>query len=164
MRYLGSKIKLLDFIRNTINKYGIVGDSFCDLFAGTASVSDYFKGQYKIIANDFMYYSYVFSKAKLLNTDTPAFERFFREYNQNVFDWLNTQTYIPNDKYFIYLNYSPVGNRLFFTESNAIKIDGIRFAIEGLHDRDLISDNELGFINLFTLNNFINSIFKLKIS
>ena len=152
MRYLGSKIKLLDFIRNTINKYGIVGDSFCDLFAGTASVSDYFKGQYKIIANDFMYYSYVFSKAKLLNTGTPAFERFFREYNQNVFDWLNTQTYIPNDKFFIYLNYSPVGNRLFFTESNAIKIDGIRFAIEGLYDRDLISDNEYFYLKASLLD------------
>ena len=84
MRYLGSKIKLLDFIRNTINKYGIVGDSFCDLFAGTASVSDYFKGQYKIIANDFMYYSYVFSKAKLHNTGTPAFERFVKEYGNNI--------------------------------------------------------------------------------
>lgn len=80
MRYLGSKIKLLDFIRNTINKYGIVGDSFCDLFAGTASISDYFKGQYKIIANDFMYYSYVFSKAKLSNRGIPTFKRFVREY------------------------------------------------------------------------------------
>ena len=99
-----------------------------------------------------MYYSYVFSKAKLLNTGTPAFERFFREYNQNVFDWLNTQTYIPNDKFFIYLNYSPVGNRLFFTESNAIKIDGIRFAIEGLYDRDLISDNEYFYLKASLLD------------
>lgn len=152
MRYLGSKIKLLDFIRNTINKYGIVGDSFCDLFAGTASVSDYFKGQYKIIANDFMYYSYVFSKAKLHNTGTPTFERFVREYNQNVFDWLNTQTYIPDNNFFIYHNYSPVGNRLFFTESNAIKIDGIRFAIESLHDRDLISDNEYFYLKASLLD------------
>ena len=46
MRYLGSKVKLLDFIQQTIIKYDIVGDNFCDLFAGTASVSDYFKGQY----------------------------------------------------------------------------------------------------------------------
>jgi adenine-specific DNA methylase len=62
MRYLGSKVKLLEFIHRTIIKYNIIGNSFCDLFAGTASVSDYFKGQYEIIANDFMYYSYVFSK------------------------------------------------------------------------------------------------------
>ena len=27
MRYLGSKVKLLDFIQQTITKYGIVGDS-----------------------------------------------------------------------------------------------------------------------------------------
>ena len=107
MRYLGSKIKLLDFIKQTITKYGIVGDSFCDLFAGTASVSDYFKGQYNIIANDFMYYSYVFSKAKLLNNSKPRFDRFTKKYNCDIFDWLNAQTYAPNEDFFIYYNYSP---------------------------------------------------------
>ena len=127
MRYLGSKVKLLEFIQETIIKYNIIGNSFCDLFAGTASVSDYFKGQYEIIANDFMYYSYVFSKAKLLNNTKPNFERFVREYNRDVFEWLNSQTYTPNEDYFIYYNYSPKGNRLFFTEYNAIKIDNKQY-------------------------------------
>lgn len=152
MRYLGSKIKLLNFINKTIQKYGIIGDSFCDLFAGTASVSDYFKGSYDIIANDFMYYSYVFSQAKLLNNGTPAFERFAREYNQNIFDWLNAQLYSPNEDYFIYHNYSPIGNRLFFTENNAIKIDGIRFAIEDLYKKSLVSDNEYYYLKASLLD------------
>ena len=36
----------------------------------------------------------------------------------------------PDDSYFFYLNYTPVGNRMFFTELNGIKIDGIRQQIE----------------------------------
>lgn len=31
MRYLGSKIKLLNFIQRTIEKYNIQGHVFCDL-------------------------------------------------------------------------------------------------------------------------------------
>ena len=71
MRYLGSKIKLLDEIDKVIKENGIEGDSFADLFAGTGAVGDFFKGSYKIIANDFLYYSYVFNKAKLMNVDNP---------------------------------------------------------------------------------------------
>lgn len=152
MRYLGSKVKLLDFIHETINKYNIVGDIFCDLFAGTATVADYFKGQYKITANDFMYYSYVFSKAKLLNNGKPKFRRFTKEYNADVFEWLNTQEYTPNEDFFIYNNYSPKGNRKFFTEDNAIKIDGIRFAIESLRERNLLPENEYFFLKASLLD------------
>lgn len=152
MRYLGSKIKLLGFIQRTITKYGIVGDSFCDLFAGTASVSDYFKGQYNIIANDFMYYSYVFSKAKLLNNNKPSFERFTKKYNCDIFDWLNAQIYAPNEDFFIYNNYSPIGNRSFFTEENAIKIDGTRFTIENLYKKKLLTENEYFYIKASLLD------------
>lgn len=152
MRYLGSKVKLLEFIHRTIIKYNIIGNSFCDLFAGTASVSDYFKGQYEIIANDFMYYSYVFSKAKLFNNTKPSFDRFVREYNRDIFEWLNSQTYTPNEDYFIYYNYSPKGNRFFFTEYNAIKIDGVRFAIENLNERNLLTENEYFFLKASLLD------------
>ena len=152
MRYLGSKVKLLKFIHETIKKYNIVGDSFCDLFAGTASVADYFKSQYKIIANDFMYYSYVFSNAKLLNNGKPNFEKFISEYNSDIFDWLNSQIFTPNEDYFIYHNYSPIGNRFFFTESNAIRIDGIRLSIEELNGRKLLTENEYFFLKASLLD------------
>ena len=42
MRYLGSKVKLIDFIHDTFNKYNIEGEVFCDLFAGTSCVGDSF--------------------------------------------------------------------------------------------------------------------------
>ena len=62
MRYLGSKVRLLKTIENVIEKYGIEGYTFGDLFAGTSCVGDYFKDRYKIQSNDFLYFSYVIRK------------------------------------------------------------------------------------------------------
>ena len=42
MRYLGSKIKLLEQINEVINLNNIEGEIFADLFAGTGCVGDYF--------------------------------------------------------------------------------------------------------------------------
>lgn len=146
MRYIGNKSKLLDFIEEVIKKHKIGGNSFVDLFSGTSSVGDYFKSSYKIISNDFMYYSYVFSKAKLLNDSIPKFEEFEEKYSNDVFEWLNKKTFKPNKHFFIYNNYTPKGNRMFFTESNGLKIDGIRIAIEDLYRDRNITENEYYFL------------------
>ena len=76
MRYLGSKIKLLDAIEKTIIKYNIQGKTFADLFAGTGCVGDYFKDRYTIQSNDFLYFSYVMNQAKLKNSNVPSFKKF----------------------------------------------------------------------------------------
>ena len=76
MRYLGNKSKLLLFIDDVINKYNIEGETFADLFSGTCSVGDYFKDRYRIISNDYMYFSKIIAEAKLLNKETPKFEKF----------------------------------------------------------------------------------------
>ena len=80
MRYLGSKTKLLNTIEGIIKKYDIDGYTFGDLFAGTSCVGDYFKDRYKIQSNDFLYFSYVMSKAKLTNSRIPSFSNFTKEY------------------------------------------------------------------------------------
>lgn len=146
MRYLGSKIKLLDQIQDVIDKNHIEGESFADLFAGTGCVGDYFKGKYKIISNDFLYYSFVFNKAKLMNVGVPSFDKFFKKYNVGVFEWLNSRKYIPNDNFFVYNNYTPVGGRMFFTERNGIKIDGIRKDIEKIYADKELEENEYYFL------------------
>ena len=146
MRYLGSKNKLLNKIEEVLKKYNIIGESFGDLFSGTACVGDYFKDRYKVIANDLLFSSYVMSKAKLLNKEEPKFEKFRIQYDLDVFTWLNNQIFTPNEKYFIYNNYSPKGDRMFFTEENALKIDGIRLKIEELYTKEIISENEYFFL------------------
>ena len=67
MCYLGNKTKLLTFIEKVIDKYKIEGETFADLFAGTGSIGDYFKGKYTVYSNDYMYFSKVISEAKLSN-------------------------------------------------------------------------------------------------
>ena len=55
MRYIGTKTDLLSEIADFIKQQGILSDSnltFCDAFSGTAAVSDYFKSNFKITAND----------------------------------------------------------------------------------------------------------------
>ena len=146
MRYLGSKIKLLNQIESVIRNNQISGKVFADLFAGTGCVGDYFKGEYEIISNDFLYYSFVFNKAKLMNMTIPKFEKFYRKYRRNIFDWLNYKEYIPDETFFIYKNYTPIGNRMFFTEENGKKIDGIRQEIEYLYEEELIYEKEYYYL------------------
>jgi adenine-specific DNA-methyltransferase len=44
MNYIGSKLSLLEFLEESINKVaGRSCDTFCDLFAGTGIVGRYFK-------------------------------------------------------------------------------------------------------------------------
>lgn len=146
MRYLGSKQKLLSAIDEVINMYGIQGETFADLFAGTGCVGDYFKNKYKIISNDFLYYSYVMNKARLENEAIPNFDVFKKKYRCNIFDWLNCLKFEPDDSYFIYNNYTPKAERQFFTEDNGIKLDGIRLKIEELYRDEVISEKEYYFL------------------
>lgn len=147
MRYLGSKIKLLSSIEDVIESNNITGKTFADIFAGTGCVGDYFKDRYKIISNDFLHYAYVMNCAKLQNSKIPIFKNLKKCIGcKDVFGWLNSLEFDPNDNYFFYNNYSPKGGRMFFTEANAIKIDGIRLKIEELYICKAISQKEYYFL------------------
>jgi adenine-specific DNA-methyltransferase len=124
----------------------ISGGVFCDLFAGTGVVGDYFKGDYRVIANDFMHYSYVFNQGKLLNKQLPSFSIFKKKYHTDPFSHLNSKVYKYNSSYYITNEYSPRNNRQFFTEENAIKIDGIRQSIEKLFLDKYILENEYFYL------------------
>ena len=146
MRYLGNKTKLLNFINYVINKYDIKGEIFADLFAGTASVGDYFKDRFTIISNDYMSFSSTIAKAKLLNEDKPIFEKFVKNYGCTPFEFLNSKIYEPKDEYFILNNYTPLANRMYFTEENAKQIDGMRIDIEELYKLDVINEAEYYYL------------------
>ena len=116
MNYIGSKISLLPFIEETIKETvgNISNKIFFDLFAGTGVVSNHFNGLVKsVYANDFEKYSYVLNYNYLLN----------KESHKDDFEFLNN---LKPLKGFFWKNYSPEGNRLYFTENNAMKIDAIR--------------------------------------
>lgn len=122
--YLGSKIKLLNFIENSVKDY--IGKpiekitSFYDIFSGTGVVSSHFMklGCKSVITNDLMYYSYILTSCLTnKNINIIKVKNFVKELN-------NTE---PLEGY-IYNTYG--SSRKYFTNSNAKLIDGIRTKIE----------------------------------
>ncbi|MCH8289968.1 DNA adenine methylase [Candidatus Poribacteria bacterium] len=77
MRYIGCKSNLLSHLEKVvIDQLGIKKGTFCDLFAGTASVAAHFKQRgFRIISNDLLELSYVFQRALIANNEEPAFAR-----------------------------------------------------------------------------------------
>lgn len=146
MRFLGNKTRMLKNINAVIEENNISGSTFCDLFAGSGSVGDFFKDRFTIIANDYLSCLSIINKAKLENNQTPKFVMFCKEFGVDPFTYFNQKSYIADSQYFITNNYSPIGGRQFFTENNAIKIDGIRIEIEELYKNFIIDLKERNYL------------------
>lgn len=146
MRYLGNKTRMLENINSVILDNNITEGIFCDLFAGSGSVGDYFKERFQIISNDYLHSLSIVNKAKLENKDIPSFKDFIKKYGIDPFTYFNNKIYISDSQFFITNNYSPKGNRQFFTEKNATKIDGIRIETEKLYKDFIIDLKERNFL------------------
>ena len=146
MRYLGNKTKLLAFIDDVVEKYQIDGDVFVDLFSGTCSVGDHFKGRFRIISNDYMFFAQVLAEAKIKNAEAPLFRKFVSKYQTDPFSWLNQRDYQYDEGFFVTNNYTLRADRMYFTEENALKIDGMRADIEELYKDGHIAENEYFFL------------------
>lgn len=64
IKYMGSKTKILPFVISGIEEV-LHGDSVCDLFAGSCSLSGALKDQITIISNDIQKYSSIIAKTYL---------------------------------------------------------------------------------------------------
>ena len=146
MRYLGNKTRMLENINSVMLDNNITEGVFCDLFAGSGAVGDYFKDRFEIIANDYLHSLSIVNRAKLENNDVPQFKDFIKKFGVDPFSYFNSKNYVPDSQYFITNNYSPKGNRKFFTEQNSIKIDGIRIEIEELSKDFIINLKERNFL------------------
>lgn len=146
MRFIGNKTRMLENINAVIRENGIEGGVFCDLFAGSGAVGDYFKDRFSVIANDYMSCLSIINGAKLENCRIPEFSVFCKRYGVDPFAYFNGKEYAADSQYFIANNYSPMGGRQFFTEANAVKIDGIRIEIEELYKNGLVDERERNFL------------------
>lgn len=162
MNYIGSKLSLLRFLEESINK--VVGENcktFCDLFAGTGVVGSHFKKRgYKIIANDIQYYSYVLNRHYIGNHKELNFVKLTKETpNLKNIEIKNRKSFIcsylsnlDGIKGFIYKNYCLGGtkkrkeSRQYFSDENGMRCDAIRQKIENWKKRKLISDDEYFFL------------------
>ena len=142
MNYIGSKLKLSEFIKTTI--YSVVGKDlsdkvFCDIFAGTGIVGRNFKKEVKqIISNDFEYYSYVLNKNYIENHKPIS-------YKESFIEQLNKKEFVEG---FIFKNYclGSGSGRQYFSDENGKKIDTIRLQIENWKEENVIKDDLYYFL------------------
>jgi adenine-specific DNA-methyltransferase len=130
LNYIGSKKSLLQKIELILKKYSYIGDTFGDLFCGTGIITYIASRLYeiddtgnkkslysRIVSNDLMYYGYVLAKAMLCPPEV--------------------EIVIPNQNMkegFIYDNYTR--EKLYFSNENAKRIDGIRQGIEKISNEE----------------------------
>ena len=150
MRYYGNKTKLLPFIERVVKNTGINGASnFVDLFSGTCSVGRHFKRMgYTVIANDNLEFSYALSKTFIELNEQPTFTKLKRELhakdNQGIFEYLNNNQ--CSTEGFIYKNYCPNGNRMYFTDENALRIDTNRTLFNEWKNAGIITELEYYYL------------------
>lgn len=166
MNYIGSKLSLLNFIDETIDKllkndkkYNSSKDIvFADLFAGTGVVGDYYKRLgYKIISNDIQYYSYVLNRHRIGNSKNLEFKELSTvipelknetDYMDKQLKVLSTLNDLPGVEGFIFNNYCSGGTkgeeheRMYFSDYNGKKCDAIRIQIEEWKEDEMINADE----------------------
>lgn len=142
MRYIGGKSQLLNDIDEIIQLNTHDVSTILDIFAGTGVVSNRFKDNgYRVISNDFLYFSYVIQKCHIEINRVPDFSKL----GNNPIDILNNldikNTNINIENCFIYYNYSLAhSDRMYFQVQNALKIDIIRITIEDWYKSGLIDE------------------------
>ena len=67
IRYMGIKNKLLDYIIPEIERITPAGGTICDIMCGSNTVAYALKEKFALITNDVQEYSYVISKAIIVN-------------------------------------------------------------------------------------------------
>jgi adenine-specific DNA-methyltransferase len=157
MRYIGNKESLLEKIHQVMQSKRINGDSFFDFFAGTSSVSKYFKKlDYQIYSSDLMYFSFVLQKAYISNNENLKFDKLLKKINFQslslftpplniIIEYLNQ---IEPTNGFISQNYTPSGTsdleipRMYFSDENGQIIDAIRQKIEVWKTEKTINEYE----------------------
>lgn len=154
MRFIGCKNNLLSNIETLINDKCNDAHILCDIFAGTGTVGSYFKEKYEIISNDLLYFSYVLQKGLIELNYIPTFDKLIEYKNKkekikidNIYDYLNNlnpEEY--NGEKCIAERYSPICDRMYLTEKNALKIDYMRTTVEEWYKENLITQNEYFYL------------------
>ena len=146
MNYIGSKLKLLPFLQQNIestlkrhNAKPLQDSIFCDLFAGTGVVGRAFKPKVKqVISNDKEYYSFVLNQNYIANY-TPIIRA------DELLKTLNN-TPLKKGKIFTHYALGSGSGRQYFSDENAMKIDGIRESIAAWQQSGFINEAEFYFL------------------
>jgi adenine-specific DNA-methyltransferase len=154
--YIGNKRNLLSLIEKAVKsvklKRSNQGYTFLDLFAGSGSVSRLAKSLgFKVITNDWEYYSYIINKA-FIELDNSFLKKSFKKLGglSKVLSILNNLNSPEKKDKYISKYYCPedddnpdlLNERLFYTNYNGKRIDVIRAKIESWSRNKKINKNE----------------------
>lgn len=162
MNYIGSKLSLLEFLKESIDKIVSSEDYvFSDLFAWTWIVWRYFKELWhKIIANDLQYYSYVLNRNYIWNNEDLEFKWLediipeLKRSSLNEKSWIVCKYLgsLPWKKGYIYSNYALWGTkwqefeRMYFSDENSMKCDRIRDLLDEWKESKKITEDEFFYL------------------
>lgn len=152
MRFIGCKTNLLENIKEIVDRHATDAQSFCDIFSGTASVARYFKQWYEVYSNDLLYFSYCLQKGTIEAPAKPTFDTLNQSLGiddpLNYFNNMATEDMesLPAEKRCFQNNYAPTGNRMYVTDSNALRIDYARNAVEDWKSHGLLNDIEYFYL------------------
>ena len=144
-RYLGNKTRLADWIVGEIERVLPAGSSIADPMCGTASVSIALaRAGYSITAADALTFPVVHARTRLLAKEAPAFSA-LGGYSKAL-DWMRAAA--PLEGYF-HQEFGEAGApangrapRLYFSATNAARIDGVRDGIRKLAKAGALTDVE----------------------
>ncbi|RUO42673.1 DNA methyltransferase [Aliidiomarina taiwanensis] len=144
-RYLGNKTRLVDWIVGEIAQVLPAGSTIADPMCGTASVSIALaRAGYSVTAADALRFPVIHARARLLMKQAPRFEA-FGGYDMAL-KWMNAVE--PIEGYF-YQEFGSAGRpangrmpRLYFSDANAARIDGVRAGIQHLASSGVINELE----------------------
>lgn len=140
IEYIGNKAQVVSRLWSSMAAHlDRPPSTFADLFCGTASVSSFMRAKgYKVAANDTLRLCTTFAEATLLSEVPPEFDGLTRagvvggQKSGRYLKLLGQLNVTPSLEGFMFRTYSPASeahagaSRMYFTERNAAKIDGIR--------------------------------------
>ncbi len=157
VRFIGSKYNLLLDIYKILWQENITGNSFFDVFSGSAIVGRFFKRMYQVISNDSLYFSYVLQRGLITIESIPSFSNLKlnnlpKEGSERICKILNYLNSLKGVEGFVYQHYTPASRnidgleRKYFSLENGMKIDAIRLKIEEWFQDEQISEEEYFYL------------------
>ena len=125
IRFIGSKTRISGKVLDIVGKPPTEDSRFVDAMCGSGAVAvEAAQRGWPIVINDFLKSSVIMTKSRLLSEENVPFEN-LGGYSNAVLE-LNK---VERVKGFFYGHYSENAERPYFTDKNAMKIDGMRVKI-----------------------------------
>lgn len=151
MRYLGNKSRISQNIIDLALELSPTCRVIADPFGGSGAAARALKATgAAIYTNDLLSSSYFLLTAGVCANVVPRFKRFKTRYGNDPFTWLSTPSSdlasFAKLRTVVQERYSQSAGRLYFTDANAILIDGAREAINKFREDGLISKFEHDYL------------------